>query len=51
MKLHDSQSGGSDRVIEISGTPEQTHAAKSLLQAFIATGGQSQPTRGAAWGY
>lgn len=51
VKLHDSQSGASDRVIEISGTPEQTHAAKSLLQAFIATGGQSQPTRGAAWGY
>lgn len=51
VKLHDSQSGASDRVIEISGTPEQTHAAKSLLQAFIATGGQSQPTRGAARGY
>lgn len=51
VKLHDSESGSSDRVIEISGTPEQTHAAKSLLQAFIATGGQSQPTRSAGRGY
>ncbi|KAH9306722.1 hypothetical protein KI387_011126, partial [Taxus chinensis] len=37
VKLHDSRSGASERVIEISGTPEQTHAAKSLLQAFIAS--------------
>uniref|UniRef100_A0A0C9RWN6 TSA: Wollemia nobilis Ref_Wollemi_Transcript_8244_2694 transcribed RNA sequence n=1 Tax=Wollemia nobilis TaxID=56998 RepID=A0A0C9RWN6_9CONI len=48
IKLHDSRSGSSDRVIEISGTPEQTHAAKSLLQAFIATG-QNQPTRARAY--
>lgn len=26
---------GSDKVIEISGTPEQTHSAQGLLQAFI----------------
>ncbi|GLJ09206.1 hypothetical protein SUGI_0103820 [Cryptomeria japonica] len=51
VKLHDSRSGASDRVIEISGTPEQTHAAKSLLQAFLATGGQSQPVRGASRAY
>lgn len=51
VKLYDSRSGASDRVIEISGTPEQTHAAKSLLQAFLATGGQGQPTRGTSRAY
>ena len=51
VKLHDSQHGASDRVIEISGTPEQTHAAKSLLQAFMATGGQGQQTRGRSRAY
>lgn len=34
---------GSDKVIEISGTPEQTHAAQGLLQAFILN---SQSSRG-----
>ncbi|KAH9295681.1 hypothetical protein KI387_039269, partial [Taxus chinensis] len=34
VKLHDSKPGGTDRIVEISGTPEQTHAAQSLLQAF-----------------
>ncbi|KAH7287540.1 hypothetical protein KP509_32G061200 [Ceratopteris richardii] len=30
--------GGFERVVEISGTPDQTHAAQSLLQAFILSG-------------
>lgn len=34
---------GSDKVIEISGTPEQTHSAQGLLQAFILS---SQSSRG-----
>ena len=43
VKLHDSKPGASDRVVEISGTPEQTHAAQSLLQAFAMSGQNSKP--------
>eukprot|EP01018_Ginkgo_biloba_P015851 Gb_38220 [translate_table: standard] len=32
---------GSERVVEISGSPEQTHTAQSLLQAFILNGQSS----------
>lgn len=41
VKLRDPITGASDRVIEISGTPEQAHAAQSLIQAYMLTG-QSQ---------
>lgn len=46
VKLHDSKPGGTDRIVEISGTPEQTHAAQSLLQAFAMSGQGPRPTRG-----
>ncbi|XWS39789.1 hypothetical protein CRYUN_Cryun18bG0084500 [Craigia yunnanensis] len=36
--VHEPQIGTSDRIIVISGTPDQTQAAQSLLQAFILTG-------------
>ncbi|OMO63490.1 hypothetical protein COLO4_32403 [Corchorus olitorius] len=36
--VHEHQIGTSDRIIVISGTPDQTQAAQSLLQAFILTG-------------
>ncbi|XVE66618.1 hypothetical protein DITRI_Ditri08aG0092800 [Diplodiscus trichospermus] len=36
--VHEPQIGSSDRIIVISGTPDQTQAAQSLLQAFILTG-------------
>ncbi|TYH33410.1 hypothetical protein ES332_D13G057400v1 [Gossypium tomentosum] len=39
--VHEPQIGTSDRIVVISGTPDQTQAAQSLLQAFILTG----PTR------
>ncbi|KAJ7550304.1 hypothetical protein O6H91_07G094100 [Diphasiastrum complanatum] len=35
VKLHDGKSGSLERTIEISGTPEQTQTAQSLLEAFI----------------
>lgn len=38
VKLHDPRQGTAERVVEISGTPEQTHAAQNLLQAFILSG-------------
>ncbi|KAJ7542078.1 hypothetical protein O6H91_07G013500 [Diphasiastrum complanatum] len=41
VKLHEVKPGAVDRIIEISGTPEQTQAAQSLLEAFIITS-QSQ---------
>jgi transcription antitermination factor NusA-like protein len=44
VKLRDPITGASDRVVEISGTPEQSHAAQSLIQAFMLTG-QSQQSR------
>ncbi|OMO85254.1 hypothetical protein CCACVL1_10315 [Corchorus capsularis] len=36
--VHEHQIGTSDRIIVISGTPDQTQTAQSLLQAFILTG-------------
>ncbi|KAK8568296.1 hypothetical protein V6N12_006850 [Hibiscus sabdariffa] len=36
--VHEPQIGTSDRIVVISGTPDQTQAAQSLLQAFILTG-------------
>ncbi|XVE49458.1 hypothetical protein DITRI_Ditri01bG0084200 [Diplodiscus trichospermus] len=36
--VHEPQIGTNDRIIVISGTPDQTEAAQSLLQAFILTG-------------
>ncbi|XWS54580.1 hypothetical protein CRYUN_Cryun10bG0101200 [Craigia yunnanensis] len=36
--VHEPQIGTNDRIIVISGTPDQTQAAQSLLQAFILTG-------------
>lgn len=38
VNLLDVRPGASESVVEISGTPEQTHAAQSLLQAFILSG-------------
>eukprot|EP01018_Ginkgo_biloba_P039773 Gb_03724 [translate_table: standard] len=40
--LHDPAPGATEGLVIISGTPEQTHAAQSLLQAFILSG-QSSP--------
>lgn len=45
VKLHESKPGGTDRIVEISGTPEQTHAAQSLLQAFAMSGQNSRTAR------
>ncbi|KAF5448426.1 hypothetical protein F2P56_028962 [Juglans regia] len=36
--VHDPLSGSSDRIVVISGTPDETQAAQSLLHAFILTG-------------
>lgn len=36
--LHEPRLGTSDRIVVISGTPDETQAAQSLLQAFILTG-------------
>ncbi|GLT26109.1 hypothetical protein SLA2020_011960 [Shorea laevis] len=36
--VHEPRLGTSDRIIVISGTPDETQAAQSLLQAFILTG-------------
>ncbi|KAI9178092.1 hypothetical protein LWI28_022614 [Acer negundo] len=36
--VHEPRLGSSDRIIVISGTPDETQAAQSLLQAFILTG-------------
>lgn len=38
VKVHMLAPGASERVVEISGTPDKTHAAQSLLQAFILSG-------------
>lgn len=40
--MHDPRPGATEGLVVISGTPEQTHAAQSLLQAFIMSG-QSSP--------
>ncbi|KAM7263888.1 hypothetical protein ACFE04_001571 [Oxalis oulophora] len=39
--VHQPRYGSSDRIIVISGTPDETQAAQSLLQAFILTGPSS----------
>ncbi|TXG54042.1 hypothetical protein EZV62_019298 [Acer yangbiense] len=36
--VHEPRLGSSDRIIVISGTPDETQAAQSLLQAFILSG-------------
>lgn len=41
VKLQDPLPGSSDCVVEIYGTSEQLKAAQSLLQAFVASGGQN----------
>ncbi|KAH9617308.1 hypothetical protein KSS87_021729 [Heliosperma pusillum] len=38
VEVHEASSGARDRMVLISGTPEQTQAAQSLLHAFILTG-------------
>ncbi|KAI5056333.1 hypothetical protein GOP47_0028151 [Adiantum capillus-veneris] len=38
VKVNGVTPGALERVVEISGTPDQTHAAQSLLQAFILSG-------------
>eukprot|EP00249_Psilotum_nudum_P022600 c28578_g1_i1 orf=427-2535(+) len=38
VHVHDLLPGATERTVEISGTPDQTHAAQSLLQAFILSG-------------
>ena len=40
--IHDPKPGATEGVVIVSGTPEQTHAAQSLIQAFILCG-QTQP--------
>lgn len=50
VKLRDPVTGASERVIEISGTPEQSQAAQSLIHAFMLTG-QSQQSRVTARAY
>ncbi|KAL6010887.1 hypothetical protein ACLOJK_001329 [Asimina triloba] len=42
VTLHNPQPGTSDCIVEIHGSSEQMNAAQSLLQAFIATGGDGQ---------
>ncbi|ONK67114.1 uncharacterized protein A4U43_C06F15860 [Asparagus officinalis] len=41
VKLHDPLPGSSECIVEIHGSSEQLKAAQSLLQAFVASGGQS----------
>ncbi|XP_074275796.1 KH domain-containing protein HEN4 [Silene latifolia] len=38
VEVHEAPSGARDRTVLISGTPEETQAAQSLLHAFILTG-------------
>jgi len=38
VMVHEARSGSSDRTVIISGTPDETQAAQSLLHAFILTG-------------
>eukprot|EP00271_Cylindrocystis_brebissonii_P015824 TRINITY_DN38860_c0_g1_i1.p1 TRINITY_DN38860_c0_g1~~TRINITY_DN38860_c0_g1_i1.p1 ORF type:complete len:571 (+),score=97.62 TRINITY_DN38860_c0_g1_i1:165-1877(+) len=40
VKLHDSQPGATERLVEIAGAPDQIAAAQGLMQAFIDNGGQ-----------
>lgn len=41
MKLQDSHAGGSGCVVDIRGSSEHLNAAQSILQAFMASGGQN----------
>lgn len=41
ITITDSRPGATDTAIILSGTPEQTHAAQSLLQAFVMAGSGS----------
>ena len=41
MKLQDSQAGGSECVVDIRGSSDHLNAAQSILQAFMASGGQN----------
>ncbi|KAI3940198.1 hypothetical protein MKX01_029721 [Papaver californicum] len=41
ITITDSRPGATDTTIILSGTPEQTHAAQSLLQAFVMAGSGS----------
>ncbi|CAM6118151.1 unnamed protein product [Calypogeia fissa] len=41
VKLHDVRPGSSERMVEISGTPDQAQRAQSLLQTFILSGQSS----------
>lgn len=50
VKLRDPITGASERVIEISGTPEQSRAAQSLIQAYMLTS-QSQQSRATSRAY
>lgn len=36
--IHDPKPGATEGVVIVYGTPEQTHAAQSLIQAFILCG-------------
>ncbi|KAF9610464.1 hypothetical protein IFM89_022428 [Coptis chinensis] len=38
VSIHDPRPGTSETIVVISGTPDQTQAAQSLLQAFILSG-------------
>ncbi|KAJ7531321.1 hypothetical protein O6H91_14G045200 [Diphasiastrum complanatum] len=38
VKLFDARPGAYERIVEISGTPDQTQSAQSLLEAFILSG-------------
>eukprot|EP00252_Welwitschia_mirabilis_P000304 TRINITY_DN10340_c0_g1_i2.p1 TRINITY_DN10340_c0_g1~~TRINITY_DN10340_c0_g1_i2.p1 ORF type:complete len:409 (-),score=88.80 TRINITY_DN10340_c0_g1_i2:423-1649(-) len=44
--LHDAERSSSNRIVEISGTPDQTHAAHSLIEAYAANGGSIPTGRG-----
>ncbi|GMY24403.1 KH domain-containing protein At4g18375-like isoform X1 [Fagus crenata] len=41
VKLQDSQAGGSECVVDIRGSSDHLNAAQSILQAFMASGGQN----------
>eukprot|EP00252_Welwitschia_mirabilis_P004500 TRINITY_DN14833_c0_g1_i1.p1 TRINITY_DN14833_c0_g1~~TRINITY_DN14833_c0_g1_i1.p1 ORF type:complete len:634 (-),score=87.33 TRINITY_DN14833_c0_g1_i1:601-2502(-) len=43
VKLQDSKPGSSDRIVNISGRPDQVLSAQSLLESYVINGGQSYP--------
>ncbi|KAK9166676.1 hypothetical protein Scep_001867 [Stephania cephalantha] len=43
VAMHDPRPGTRESIVIISGTPDQTQAAQSLLQAFILSGQSSSP--------